>query len=151
MPRGFFRELLIWLPVLVLLAGAANHCWQVQRHQLSPWLGGGFGMFSTSDVGSARLVVITAVTRGGQEHPVTLGEPLQEIMHRARGLPDRTRLEALALATRDALNDAGSGLAGAELAALRIEVWRTWYEPGTLRPQQSPIAREQFEFDPIDG
>ena len=149
--RPLLRKALVWGPVTILLIGAANHFWLVQRHHLSPWLGGGFGMFSTTDVGSTRQVFVTAITRNGAEHPVTLREPLRDLMQRARGLPDRQRLATLAWASREALGDEGSGLDVAELAALRIEVWRTRFEPETLRPKLERLVTEQFEFDAGDG
>ena len=149
--RPLLRTTLVWVPVTLLLVGAANHFWLVHRYQLSPWLGGGFGMFSTMDVGSTRQVFVTAITPNGAEHPVTLREPLRGVMQRARGLPDRKQLATLAQATREALGDEGSGLDVAELAALRIEVWRTRFEPETLRPKLERLVTEQFEFDAGDG
>ena len=151
MRQGRVRKILAWLPVLALLAGTLNHFWLVSRHQLSPWLGGGFGMFSTTDVGSARPVFITAVTRSGDERPVTLREPLREVMRHARALPDRERLAALAAATREAIGEEGSGLDSADLAALRIEVWRTRYDRDSLRPHLSRLAEKTFRSGDQDG
>lgn len=146
-----WRLVLAGLPTLALLAGATNHFWLVHRDRLSPWLGGGFGMFSTNDVGDFRRVVVTAELRDGQRYPVTLREPLDELVDRARGLPDQRRLAALAQATRKALAAPGSGLDIDRLAALRIEVWRTEIEPRTLRPHQRRLVAERFELPAGDG
>ena len=43
-----------WLPSLLLVSVALHQVFLVHHTQLSPWLGGGFGMFSTTDVGTAR-------------------------------------------------------------------------------------------------
>jgi hypothetical protein len=141
------RQALVLLPVLALLTGAANHAWLVHRHQLSPWLGGGFGMFATNDVGSFRRVIVTVIVRDGQAYPVTLREPLQDLVDRARGLPDTRRLRALAEAVRAALGEPGSGVDPADLAALRVEVWRTRLVPKGLRPLQTPIVSRRFDLD----
>ena len=52
------RRFLNWLPLAVLLLVAANHAYLRYVHNLSPWLGAGFGMFSTTDSVSARQVEI---------------------------------------------------------------------------------------------
>jgi hypothetical protein len=138
------HRLLACLPPALLLAAAANHFYLVSSHELSPWLGAGFGMFATTDVGSARLLVVNAITEGGERYPVTLNEPLSELAKRVRGLPDRTQSGALADAVLDDLGFGRSGVAAGDLSTLSVEVWRTRYEPGTLRPQQTLISKQRF-------
>ena len=141
------RRLLAWLPPALLLAGAANHFYLVNRHQMSPWLGAGFGMFATTDVGSARLLVVSAETGDGSRYPVTLNEPLSELAKRVRGLPDRAQSGALADAILDDLGYRRSGINSGDLATLSIEVWRTGYDPGTLRSRQTRVSVERFTID----
>ena len=141
------HRLLAWLPPALLLAGAANHFYLVRHHDLSPWLAGGFGMFATSDVGSSRLLVVTAATVDGDRRRVTLNAPLDELTKRVRGLPNREQSAALAAAILDDLGYDGSGVAQGELRSLTIEVWRTDFEPDTLRPRQTLINSERFTLD----
>ena len=141
------RRLLAWLPPALLLAGAANHFYLVNHHQMSPWLGAGFGMFATTDVGSARLLVVSAETEDGSRYPVTLNESLSELAKQVRGLPDRAQSGALA---DGILNDLGYGRSGAgagDLTTLSIDVWRTRYDPGTLRPHQTRVSVERFAIN----
>jgi hypothetical protein len=91
------HRLLACLPPALLLVGAENHFYLVSSHQLSPWLGAGFGMFATTDVGASRLLMVNTITAGGDRYPVTLNEPLSELAKRLRGLLDRTQSRALSL------------------------------------------------------
>jgi hypothetical protein len=140
-------RLLAWLPPALLLAGAANHFLLVNQDGLSPWLGGGFGMFASTDVGSARLLVVNAETHNGKQYPVSLNEPLSDLSKRVRGLPNRAQSAVLAKAILDDLGYGRSRVRAGDLATLSIAVWRTDYEHGTLRPRQTLISIERFTID----
>jgi len=137
-----------WLPIALLLAGVANHLWQVHRHQLSPWLGAGFGMFSTTDVDSARQVYLTALLEDGSEMEVALGEPFRDAWQRARALPTDAWLERLAGSTFRALEETPELEFPEPPLSLRIEVWRLSYQEDTLRPSASVLASRTFAFPP---
>ncbi len=96
---------------------------------LSPWKGGGFGMFSTTDHGGFRSLRVHAVGPGGERRlrlpPALAGRSL-----RARDLPTGRALAHLAREARAAL---APELAEGE--ALRIEVWRTRFDRETLEPR----------------
>jgi hypothetical protein len=145
-----WRRALGWLPVALLLVGVGNHLWQVQRHRLSPWLGAGFGMFATTDVGSARQVYLTAVLADGREQEITLGEPYRDTLKRARGLPSESWLRRLAEATFQALDSVSDAEFSAPAVALRVEIWRVSYRPSTLEPSASLLASQMYPF-PVDG
>ncbi len=138
------------MPVALLLVGVSNHLWQVQRHQLSPWLGAGFGMFATTDVGSARQVYLTAVLADGSEQEIALGEPYDDTLKRTRGLPSDSWLGRLAEATFQALGAASAIEFPSPPVALRVEIWRLSYLPTTLEPSASPLASRTYPF-PADG
>jgi hypothetical protein len=138
------RRWLTWLPVAALLGGAANHFWHVQRDHLSPWLGAGFGMFATSDVGSARSVHVVVGMADGSERAVELPGPFEELLARARALPTREWLGEVAYATRRHLLDATPDVVAGRPLQVRVEVWRTLYEPGTLRASPVRLAAETF-------
>jgi hypothetical protein len=123
-----------------------NHLWQVHRNALSPWLGAGFGMFSTTDVDSARQVYLTAVLADGAETEVALGEPFRDTWHRARALPSDAWLSRLAEATFRALEETPELEFPAPPVSLRIEVWRLSYQEGTLKPSASLLASGTFAF-----
>ena len=144
--KNTFLKTLGWLPCILLLAGAINHFVLVQTGNLSPWLGGGFGMFASTDVGPSRLLVVTAMSENGDEYTVPLKGRLKKLKYRARGLPDRSQLEVLARATWEKLEKKPVDETGSPLASLRIEVWKTRYQAISLQPQQTQIALEQFDF-----
>ncbi len=141
---------LAWLPCILVLAGAVNHLVLVKNRNLSPWLGGGFGMFASTDVAPARLLVVTAVNENGKEYTVRLKGRLRQLKRRALGMPGKSQLEALAREAWKDLERKPLDETGTPLASLRVEVWKTRYEAGSLRPVQARIALERFDFRPAD-
>lgn len=105
-------------------------------------------MFASTDDGSSRLLVVTAVNEDGSEYTVHLKGRLKKLKRRARGLPGRSQLEVLARATWEKLERKPVDETGSPLASLRIEVWKTRYQAGSLQPQQMQIAHELFDFRP---
>lgn len=124
-----------WLPSLLLVAVALHQIFLVRDAQLSPWLGGGFGMFSTSDVGPARHLH-AFVLRPGIDREVSPPPRLEDAERRALALPSDSNLRALALELAgEPTPDHGRA------EAVRIQVWRTRFDPETLAPR-SRILRE---------
>lgn len=97
-----------WLPPWLLVGVALVQIWLVYGEAMSPWKGGGFGMFASSDVPSARSVRV--FDGDGRRIPIPAAQ--RALRLRARALPTERNLRALA----DAL--------GSEEPA-RLEVWRT--------------------------
>jgi len=58
------KKAILYLPTLLLVAIAVNQLILANFFSLSPWLGGGYGMFSTTDVGSNRHIHIYAKSEG---------------------------------------------------------------------------------------
>lgn len=143
-----WRKVLGWVPVVLLLAGVANHYWLALHHQISPWLGAGFGMFASTDMPSARHVHVIAVLSDGSEREIALGESYQDALERARGLPSDNRMQYAAETAFSALRAAPEIGFPAAPHALRIEVWRTDYAPYTLKPVDSLIALGTWPFSP---
>ena len=85
-----------WLPALLLLTFAAHHYVRVTRDGLTPWKGGGFGMFSTIDDPDYRRVRVFATTADGQTMPVEPGDEFEYDLLRARYLPRSWKVEDLA-------------------------------------------------------
>lgn len=119
------RELPSWLLVALACAQLAL----AFGAGLSPWKGGGFGMFATHDHGAFRSVRIYAV-EGGGERLVAIPSALQRRALQARELPSAAALRGLAEA-------AAPEAAGAD--ALRAEVWLTEFD-GELRPIRRKLA-----------
>jgi hypothetical protein len=135
-----------WLPCILLLAGTINHFFLVRTGNLSPWLGGGFGMFASTDVAPSRLLFVTLVNESGEEYAVPLSGKLKKLKRRARGMPGKRQLEVLARETWEQLERNPIDKSGIPMDSLRIEVWKTRYRAGSLQPQQTKIALGQFSF-----
>jgi hypothetical protein len=103
--------------------------------QLSPWLGGGFGMFSTVD---ARDVRVLRLEPGG-EREVALPRAFDDEADRAATLPTDARLRALARAVAERPGNAG--------AALRVEVWEARFGPA-LEP--APRLLRALRVEPAE-
>jgi hypothetical protein len=97
---------------------------------LSPWKGGGFGMFSTNDHGGFRRVRVTEVTSSG-EREVALPSELERLQRHVRELPREGNLLRLGAALRE--REPGLG-------PLRIEVWRTEFAHDDLAPSRVLVA-----------
>jgi hypothetical protein len=114
------------LPCWLLVVVALHQLLLVHARDLSPWLGGGFGMFSTTDVGSARHVHVYLL-RPGLEREVRVQPQQEPIEIRALALPSDPNLEKLALSlARTPTPDHGPA------QAVRVQLWKTRYDPETL-------------------
>jgi hypothetical protein len=102
---------------------------------LSPWLGGGFGMFATIESRSERHLVAFADSPGLMRE-VAIPEWLDESALGVRALPTQARLRALATRIAAAERERIPGIRG-----MRLQLWRTRYAAGTLAPQ-SRLERE---------
>ncbi len=132
------RARLALLPCALLLAVAALQLWLAHTADLTPWLGGGFGMFSTTDVGSARHLHVFVI-RPGLEREVALPRSWRVRERRARALPTEKRLRALALDLAQAPTpDYGPA------TAVRVQVWRQRFDPRTLAPSSRILRETEF-------
>jgi hypothetical protein len=125
-----------------MLTVAAAQVRLVDTVQLSPWKGGGFGMFASTDGGSNRRVRVYLVDQGA-EHSVTPRSPsLRKLAERAGVLPTRARLEKLARAVGEQAR-----LEHHALDRVRVEVWRTHFAKATLMSEQVLLAEAAVDLD----
>ena len=128
LPAHVWRRALV--PPLLLVALALSQLAGFAAFHLSPWKGGGFGMFSTNDHGGFRSVRVLEL-RGGAEQRVALPDSLERLQREVREAPYRGNLEELAAALREAMPGLGP---------LRVEVWRTRFSPVDLAPERVLVA-----------
>jgi hypothetical protein len=117
-----------WLRYLapaLLVAVAGLQLWAVRATDLSPWLGGGFGMFSTTDSWGRRHLHAWAVSPGVRRELAVppAGGPLARA---ALAQPTAARLRRLA-----AFLSAG---VDADVEAVEVQVWAPRFDPETLAP-----------------
>lgn len=126
------------LPALLLVAVAITQAFAATSGTLSPWLGGGFGMFSTTDSPTRRHLHAVAI-RPGLLQEIEIPDVLEIDVRRALGLPDARRLRVLARELETIEREQGDPNA-APLEAIAITVYRTHFDRDTLAPSGEPIA-----------
>jgi hypothetical protein len=126
------------LPALLLVCVAITQAIAATRGPLSPWLGGGFGMFSTADSPTRRHLHAVAL-RPGLRQDVEIPEALERDLRKALGLPSAGRLRALARELEAIEIEQGDPHA-APLDAISIVVYRLRFDRDTLAPSGEPLA-----------
>jgi hypothetical protein len=125
---------------------ALSHAQLAVKHDLTQWLGGGFGMFSTADMGSSRKIRLTADDAGiWRDIPIPSLVWLE--LDRLRALPTEELATDLLHAARrwSQSRDCEIGLlCGTQI--YRVEVWSTIYSTVDLSPEQTRLAAYQFEW-----
>ncbi|MGI9327048.1 MAG: hypothetical protein ACR2PZ_17655 [Pseudomonadales bacterium] len=115
------------LPIVCLLCVALNQARLVYNDDLSPWSGGGFGMFSTTDAATDRHLHVyqtTAALRRELAVPYELADAVRSVL----ALPgDRQMRYLITALTEHGLIASGS--------SIEIQVWSKRYDRERLRPQ----------------
>ena len=136
MPPRFRRrvagqDLVPLLPVALLCLVALGQVWLTRTASLTPWKGGGFGMFSTTDrgdCGARPIRVKVSGPEGTREIDVPAGLSLEA--RRASVLPTEANLARLGRAVA-----ALEGTRGGEVRQVSVEVWRRRHELPSLAPR----------------
>ena len=121
--------MLRYLPPALLLVVALHQAILVETRELTPWLGGGFGMFSTTDGPGDRIVRAVAILPAG-EREVRIPTALEDRAYRTGALPEDHRLGNLA---RDVARL--EPVARLSPRAIRVEVWNIAFDRETLTPR----------------
>jgi hypothetical protein len=129
------------LPVAVLVAVGAAQLILVRTADLSPWKGGGFGMFSTTDDAGSRYVRVF-VTAPGRSEEIAITPSLEDAAARAAVLPGDTQFGRLA---RRVVEREGRHQRPVE--SLRIEAWRIEYAHGTLAATTRLLRTFEYRVD----
>lgn len=86
-----------WFPAFVLVAIAALQLYLTQTAYLSPWKGGGFGMFGAIDAPDMRVIQAEALDQAGHLLQVDIYNALDDrTILRTRTLPRQRDLEQIA-------------------------------------------------------
>jgi hypothetical protein len=124
---------LAFVPPLILTIVALSQIGLAKTVGLTPWKGGGFGMFATLDHGAHRGidVVIEAPERSeAQEIPASL----EELAARAATCPSDWLLRQLgaAIVARERRYER-------PVTAVTLTVWRTEFDPATLAASERTL------------
>ncbi len=135
------RSPLRFAALYLLLAVAAVQIPLAEGWLLTPWRGGGFGMFSTLDSSAFRPVRVYA-EGDGWERRLVLPESLDGPTYALACLPTDQRMRALARRVAARLRPGGR-----TVRALRVEVWRSAFDADTSTLSVRPWRRVRVELD----
>lgn len=133
------------IPAVLLVVVALHQIHLVYEHDLDPWKGGGFGMFSTANGGGARHTHLFLVSSDG-EVEVDLSDDLEDLEGRLRSLPTEAWLDELARALVEE-----NAAEHPDLSSVRIELWRTRLDPVDLSPRIDRMRNHRLVIEPDDG
>lgn len=131
-----------WLPAALLIVVAANQFRLATTESLSPWSGGGFGMFSSTDSPGRRHLHAFVLNEAIRKE-VVIPPQMAESVRRATTLPRRERLSELA--AEFALLESRGRI---RWDAVELQVWAVDYEPGSLAPSGRLVRKERFDVEP---
>ncbi len=129
------------LPVALLVAVACAQVTLARTAGLSPWKGGGFGMFSTTDdAGRRRVRVFVSAAERSEE--IAIAPSLEDAARRAAVLPTDAALARLArrVVKREARYQR-------PVETVRIETWRIDYLPDTLAATSRRLRNFVYRVD----
>jgi len=137
MPKKLFGyRFVIYFPVLLLVTIASFQTYLVYSHNLSPWSGGGFGMFSTTDAGGSRHLHVYSVTSGIRRE-LNPDPKLKKDLELLLTFPADYKVLNFAdkLAKID-IPDEGQ-------KTLNIQIWKRSFNPYTLEPSTVLLKKRE--------
>jgi hypothetical protein len=130
------------LPAVLLTIVATTQIVLTRVTMLSPWKGGGFGMFATLDGRPFRYARMF-VRAPERSEELAVPASLEEFVASAEILPGDAQLDRLARAVV-----ARERRRGRPVDEVRIEVWRVEFAPGSLMPRDHLLRRHEFRAAP---
>ncbi len=141
MPKNIFsNRFFIYLPVILLVFVACTQLILANFGTLGPWSGGGFGMFSTTDVGSNRHLHIFAVTPNIRRELV-LKTRHKKTVDKLLVFPSDYAIGSFGEKLKDIFYIPDSGP-----IKLEIHVWKKSFNPDTLEPNSIIINSREIPF-----
>ena len=128
------------LPALLLCVVALHQIWLAHHAQLSPWNGGGFGMFASTDVFARRHMHVWLVAPAFRQE-LEVPRTLEDDMRRVLALPTDARLRDFAQRLLAAYPDVPRA------EALTVTVYATRFDPRTLVPSGVPLRSLRMDLD----
>jgi hypothetical protein len=128
------------IPTFLLIVVACVQIYLARNADLTPWKGGGFGMFSTTD-GNANRYLRVYVTAPQRSEEILIKPNLEDLATRAQMYPQNSQLENLAKAI---LKDQQQKHLPAQ--SVRIEVWRIEYDQPKLKPTTKVIHEYTYSL-----
>lgn len=89
-----FYILKYFTPILLIIV-AFTHIYYSKSAELTPWKGGGFGMFCTVDSKQARFFRLYLIDENGDKIPASMPTPLKNDVSKLKAIPTPSGLEKL--------------------------------------------------------
>jgi hypothetical protein len=133
----------VLLPAGLLVLVAGTQVLLARSAALTPWKGGGFGMFSTTD-DAARRRVRVFVSAPERSEEIAIAPSLEDAARRAAALPADYELSRLAerVVARERRY-------ARPVETVRIEAWRIDYAPDTLAATSRLLREYVYRVDTI--
>ena len=146
MPQHPVHRRWFWyLPVALLVTVACLQLWLAHTVDLSPWAGGGFGMFSTMEGRGNRHLHAFAL-RPGIRRELDIPSSLNPHLERVLVFPSESALRSLAAElVHVPTPDAGP------LAAIELQVWTTHFDSNSLEPSGTLLRAFEVPIDPHEN
>ena len=122
------KKLLCYLPIILLIFVALNQIRLAKASSLSPWWGGGFGMFSSTDSRGTRHIHAYAIWPGIRRE-LEIPPHSAQLERKVLTFPSEANLRKLAVELAD-LPTADE----APIEAIEIQIWATYFDSETLEP-----------------
>jgi hypothetical protein len=117
------------IPVGLLLCIAGIQIFLAKNSYLTPWKGGGFGMFSTTDGNMFRSLRVFVSAPNRSEELLLKGK-LEDLASKVQMFPNDSMLKTLAMTV---MKDQQKKNLPAD--RIEIDVWRVEYDKGTIFPR----------------
>lgn len=130
------------LPAILLAIVATAQIVLAHVAMLSPWKGGGFGMFATLDGRPFRYARLF-VRAPGRSEELSVPPSLEDLAASAEILPANAQLDRLARAVV-----AREHRRGRPADQVRIEVWRVEFAAGSLIPRERLLRQHEYRAAP---
>jgi hypothetical protein len=134
------KKLLCYLPIILLIFVALNQIRLAKTSSLSPWWGGGFGMFSSTDSRGTRHIHAYAI-RPGIRRELEIPSYSAELERKVLTFPSESNLEKLAVELADVPTPDE-----APLEAIEIQIWATYFDRDTLEPSSILFRHIDVKF-----
>jgi hypothetical protein len=133
------KKAILYLPTLLLVAIAVNQLILANFFSLSPWLGGGYGMFSTTDVGSNRHIHIYAKSEGIIKELIYPKE-LSDLALRTKSFPTDRNLNKFTRTIAQIEDDSA-------LKSIEIQVWKSHFKTYSLDPSSKILRSVELKLN----
>jgi len=133
------KKITAYLPTLLLVVIAVSQLLLANFFNLSPWLGGGYGMFSTTDVGSNRHIHIYAKSEGIIKELIYPKE-LSDLALRTKSFPTDRNLNKFTRTIAQIEDDRS-------INSIEVQVWKSQYKSKTLHPSSKMLKSVELKLN----